>query len=91
MLVATASAGLLAGCGGTTQSGRTLFARECGVCHTISGIDSPSHMGGDLLDVRLGRPVLLQFMREMPVHPRPDSGQLQKVADYILAVQRGTR
>jgi len=91
MLVAVASAVLLGGCGGTARSGRALFARECGVCHTISGADSPSHQGGDLLRVRLPRSVLLQFMREMPVHPRPDDAQLQRVADYILAVQRGAR
>ncbi len=91
MLVATASAALLVGCGHTTRSGRRLFARECGGCHTISGTDSPDHLGGDLLRVRLSRRVLLQFMREMPVHPRPGPAQLQSVADYVLAVQRGTR
>jgi mono/diheme cytochrome c family protein len=89
MLVAAASAALLGGCGGTTRSGRALFARECGACHTISGSDSPSHQGGDLRRVRLARPVLLQFMREMPVHPPPDSAQLRRIAGYILAVQRG--
>lgn len=59
------------------------------MCHTISGAGSPSHQGGDLLRLHLPRSVLLQFMREMPVHPRPDRAQLQKVADYILAVQHG--
>jgi mono/diheme cytochrome c family protein len=91
MLAAAASAALLAGCGGTRQSGRALFMRECGACHTISGADSPSHQGGDLLRVHLPRSVLLQFMREMPVHPRPDAAQLHEVARYILAVQRGPR
>lgn len=91
MLVASASAALLGGCGGTIPSGRALFARECGACHTISGADSPSHQGGDLLGVRLSRPVLLQFMREMPVHPPPDSAQLRRVVDYILTVQRRSR
>jgi mono/diheme cytochrome c family protein len=91
MLAATASAALLGGCGGTTRSGRVLFARECGACHTISGVDVPSRMGGDLLRARMPRSVLLQFMREMPVHPRPREAQLQRVADYILAVQKGLR
>jgi mono/diheme cytochrome c family protein len=88
MLVATASAALLAGCGGASRGGRALFARECGACHTISGGDSPSHQGGDLLRVKLPRRVLLQFMREMPVHPRPDSAQLRAVSDYVLDMQR---
>jgi len=91
MLVAAASAALLAGCGGTTRSGRALFAQDCDACHTISGADSPSHQGGDLLRLRLPRPVLLQFMREMPVHPRPDDAQLQRIADYILGAQRRAR
>jgi mono/diheme cytochrome c family protein len=91
MLVVTASAALLGGCGGSTRSGRALFARDCGACHTISGADSPSHQGGDLLDVHLRRAVLVQFMREMPVHPPPDGAQLRRIADYILVVQRRPR
>jgi mono/diheme cytochrome c family protein len=91
MLAATASVVLLGGCGTTTRHGGALFAQKCGACHTISGVDSPSHQGGDLLHVRLSRTVLLQFMSEMPVHPAPDRMQLRSIADYVLAVQRHTR
>ncbi|HEY3776317.1 MAG TPA: cytochrome c [Solirubrobacteraceae bacterium] len=78
---------LLGGCGAASPSGRRLFGRDCGACHTLSGIDSPSHQGGDLLGVKLSRTVLLQFMHEMPVRPPPSSSQLRAVADYILSVQ----
>lgn len=90
-LIATASAVLLVGCGGTVRSGHSLFVQDCGGCHTISGTNAPHHQGGDLLGVHLPRRVLLQFMREMPVHPAPDSAQLQSVADYVLTVQRSAR
>jgi mono/diheme cytochrome c family protein len=86
-LAGIALAVLLGGCGAVAPSGPRLFARDCGACHTLSGIESPSHQGGDLLRVKLSPTVLLQFMREMPVHPPPSSSQLRAVADYILSVQ----
>jgi mono/diheme cytochrome c family protein len=81
-----------AGCGGAgspaPSPGGTLFTRACGACHTLNGVDSPKHQGGDLLGVQMSRPALLQFAREMPVRRRLTSAELATVADYILAVQR---
>jgi mono/diheme cytochrome c family protein len=72
------------------NGGKALFTQACGACHTVSGVDSPSHQGGDLLAVHLSRPVLLQFAREMPVRRHLTPEQLQSVADYILGLQRRT-
>ena len=84
-----------AGCGGAgsppPSNGGTLFTRACGACHTLSGVDSPKHQGGDLLGVYMSRPALLQFAREMPVRRRLTSAELVTVADYVLAVQRRGR
>jgi mono/diheme cytochrome c family protein len=98
--VAVALAIVAAGCGGSGSGGRggsgsgppgngkTLFTQACGACHTVSGVDSPKHQGGDLLAVHMSRAALLQFAREMPVRRRLTSAELATVADYILAVQR---
>ena len=90
--VAVALAIAAAGCGGggahPSSNGRTLFTQACGACHTLNGVGSPRHQGGDLLGVRMSRPALLQFAREMPVRRRLTSAEFSTVADYILAVQR---
>ncbi|MGH8920559.1 MAG: c-type cytochrome [Actinomycetes bacterium] len=80
-----------AGCGSVTparQSGRSLFAQACGFCHSLTGYDSPSKQGGDLLGLRLRRPVALQFAREMPVRHPLSHAQLAAIVDYIALVQR---
>lgn len=74
-----------------TAAARTLFSGSCGGCHTLTGHDTSSHQGGDLLGVRLRRPVALQFAREMPVRHRLTEVQLGTIVDYIAAVQRGNR
>jgi mono/diheme cytochrome c family protein len=83
------------GCGGSVaqraESGRAVFSRECGACHSVSGRQSPRQQGGDLRDLRVPRAILLQFAAEMPVpHPltRVDRNA---VVDYILSVQRQDR
>ncbi|MGH2870675.1 MAG: c-type cytochrome [Solirubrobacteraceae bacterium] len=79
------------GCGTATPtgaSGRSLFAQACGFCHSLTGHESPSKQGGDLLGVRLRRPVALQFAREMPVRPRLSHAELAAIVDYIALVQR---
>jgi len=90
--VAVALAIAAAGCGGTSPAtpshGKTLFVQACGACHTLSGIDSPTHQGGDLLGFHMSRATLLQFAREMPLRHRLTSAEFATVADYILAVQR---
>jgi hypothetical protein len=90
--VAIALAVTAAGCGGSgshpPSNDRTLFSQACGACHTLTGIDSPKHQGGDLLAFHIARPALLQFAREMPVRRRLTSAQLATVVDYILAVQK---
>jgi hypothetical protein len=90
-----AVAAVAAGCGSSTGSsigsgpnGQALFVHACGGCHTLSGKNSASHQGGDLLAVRLSRPVMLEFAREMPVRRPLTAHQLGAVTDYILAVQR---
>lgn len=74
-----------------TAAGRTLFTGSCGGCHSLSGHNAPSRQGGDLLGVRLRRPIALQFAREMPVRHRLTEAQLGTIVDYIAAIQRGSR
>ncbi|MDQ6730341.1 MAG: cytochrome c [Actinomycetota bacterium] len=99
-LAALALAVIAAGCGsasaptpslGATAAARTLFAGSCGGCHSLTGHDTPSRQGGDLLGVRVRRPIALEFAREMPVRPRLTEAQLGTIVDYIAAVQRGSR
>lgn len=89
--LALALALVLAGCGTATpagSSGRSLFTQACGFCHSLTGHESPSKQGGDLLGVRLRRPVALQFAREMPVRHPLSPVQLAAIVDYIALVQR---
>ncbi len=98
--LAVALAITVAGCGSAgaptpasraTAAGRTLFAGSCGACHSVTGHNAPSRQGGDLLGVRLPRPVALQYAREMPVRHKLTEAQLVRIVDYIAAVQRGSR
>ena len=96
VLTALAAATVVAGCGsaGGTQRpvGQTLFEQDCGVCHSLTGQESPRRQGGDLLAVHVSRGVMLQFVAEMPVPHHLSSAQLRAVADYVLAVEaRGHR
>ena len=72
----------------SSASGRELFTRDCGFCHSLSGHSSPKQEGGDLLGAHLRRPVLVQFTAEMPVKHRLSRADLNAVVDYVLAVQR---
>jgi len=99
-LAALALAVTAAGCGSAsaptpssraTAAGRMLFAGSCGGCHSLSGHNAPSRQGGDLLGVRLRRPIALQFAREMPIRHRLTEAQLGTIVDYIAAIQRGSR
>jgi mono/diheme cytochrome c family protein len=65
-----------------------VFASACGSCHTLTGVDSPSHQGGDLLHVRLTRAQMLQFTREMPVRHPLTPAELSAVTSYVLSAQR---
>jgi hypothetical protein len=84
-----------AACGGDQRSasagGGVLFDQACGHCHTLSGVNTPSHQGGDLLTVHLRRSLLVQFAREMPVRQPLTRGELTAIVDYILAAQRRAR
>ena len=80
------------GCGAgrpAGRSGKALFAQACSFCHSLTGHDIPSKQGGDLLGVRLSRPVALQFVREMPVRRPLHRAELAAIVDYIALVQRG--
>jgi mono/diheme cytochrome c family protein len=68
--------------------GQTLFTQNCGVCHSLSGRQSPLRQGGDLLDLHVRRAEMLQFVREMPTRRRLSRAQLGIVAGYVLAVER---
>jgi mono/diheme cytochrome c family protein len=95
LLVTVALAFAIAACGGAEASppsqGKRLFSEDCAVCHTLTGVNSPSHQGGDLLRAQMSRSDLLQFTREMPVRHALSQAQLATVADYVLAVQRRGR
>ena len=85
----------VAGCGSSsahqTESGKAVFSRECGVCHSLSGHRAPHQEGDDLRRLRESREDLLEFAVEMPV-PRPlTRADLNAVVTYILSVQRQNR
>jgi len=89
-LAALAIAAVAAGCGsGGSQhtSGASLFAEDCGACHSLTGRQSPRRQGGDLLALHMSRTEMLEFVREMPVPHRLSSAQLQAVADYVRSVE----
>ncbi len=94
-LAAAALTAGLGGCAGTggqpNPTGRSLFAQDCGVCHSLTGRQSPRRQGGDLLDLQVDRVAMLEFTREMPVRRRLSASQLRTVADYVLAVERSHR
>jgi mono/diheme cytochrome c family protein len=83
----------LAGCGGSSTSsapsGRALFARDCSACHSLTGVESPKHQGGDLLHADFSHTAMLQFAREMPVRTPLTRTELERVADYVVSVERG--
>jgi len=86
-----AIAAVAAGCGarGGSQhaTGSSLFVEDCGMCHSLTGRQSPRGQGGDLLALHMTRAEMLEFVREMPVPHRLDPAQLQTVADYVRAVE----
>ena len=90
-LVALAVAAVSAGCGsgGSSQraDGASLFAEDCGMCHSLTGHQSPGRQGGDLLAVHMTRAEMLEFVREMPMPHHLSSAQVETVADYVRAVE----
>ena len=86
---------LLAGCGGSgtpsAPNGKTLFARDCSACHSLTGVESPKRQGGDLLHGDFSRAAMLQFTREMPVRPPLTAAELRRVSDYVVSVERSAR
>jgi len=85
----------LAGCGGSGSaggpSGKGLFARDCSACHSLTGLESPRRQGGDLLHADFSHAVMIQFAREMPVRKPLSRAELQRVADYVISIERGAR
>jgi mono/diheme cytochrome c family protein len=79
------------GCGSTRGSPRAdapaLFAEDCGMCHSLTGRQSPPRQGGDLLALHTTRAAMLEFVREMPVTHRLSSSQVEAVADYVRSVE----
>jgi mono/diheme cytochrome c family protein len=69
-------------------SGRSVFAADCAVCHSISGHSSPKQQGGDLRGLRLPRRELVQFTVEMPaLHHALTPAQVQAVVAYVRSVE----
>ncbi len=85
-LLVLAAATILAGCSSarTSSSGRTVFARFCAQCHTLTGHDTNA-AGGDLRVGRMSVTAVASFVRVMPIHPRLDREQTQAVARYVAA------
>jgi mono/diheme cytochrome c family protein len=91
LALATALAGCGSGGGAPQAAGQSLFTKDCGFCHSLTGRQSPRHQGGDLLNFHISRTAMLEFAREMPVlHPLSPS-ELSAVADYVLAVESRRR
>jgi mono/diheme cytochrome c family protein len=83
---------LMVGCGGASRpSGKALFAQDCSVCHSLTGVESPRRQGGDLLHAGFSRAVMIQFTRQMPVRKPLSRAELARVADYVVSVERGAR
>jgi mono/diheme cytochrome c family protein len=82
----------LVACGGSpaqrTESGQSVFSRECGACHSLAGRQSPRQQGGDLRGLKMPRAILLQFAAEMPVPDRLTHADRNAVVNYILSMQR---
>lgn len=92
LVAAAVSAGLVVGCGGSSSpSGKALFAHNCSGCHSLSGVESPRRQGGDLLHAHFSRAVTIQFAREMPVRKPLTQAEIERIADYVLSVQRSAR
>ena len=87
MAITAAATGCGSGGGPEQASGGALFAEDCGMCHSLTGRQSPRRQGGDLLAFHMTRAEMLEFVREMPVPHRLSSAQLQTVADYVRAVE----
>ncbi len=94
MLAALCTA--LAACGGhapgtstraSLASGRVLFSRACGACHTLSGHDDPRHQGGDLRGFHASRAQMRQLAAEMPVRRPLTAAQLQSVVAFVISVE----
>ncbi len=85
-LLALAVATVLAGCSSarTSDPGRTVFARFCAECHTVTGHETHAS-GGDLRVGRMSVTAVASFVRVMPIRPRLDSEQTQAVARYVAA------
>jgi mono/diheme cytochrome c family protein len=87
-----AGSALLVGCVGTSRpSGKALFAQDCSVCHSLTGVESPRRQGGDLLHPDFSRTVMIQFARQMPVREPLSHAELARVADYVVSVERRAR
>jgi len=79
------------GCGTSVHpaaSGSQLFARDCTACHALAGIGPRRSDGGDLAQVRLARPQLVQQIGIMPVRRPLTRAESERIAEYILAIQR---
>jgi mono/diheme cytochrome c family protein len=90
-LAALAIAVVATGCGSSggapRPSGAALFTEDCGMCHSLTGRQSPRRQGGDLLALRMSRVEMLQFVREMPVPHPLTQAEVGAVADYVRSVE----
>ena len=92
LAVMVAAAGCGSGGGERQAAGQLLFARDCGFCHSLTGRQSSTRQGGDLLRLHIGATAMLEFVREMPVRHHMSPAEVRAVARYVLAVERrGTR
>jgi mono/diheme cytochrome c family protein len=95
-LAALVVAAVSSGCGSGSTSeqrptGASLFAEDCGMCHSLTGRQSSRRQGGDLLALHATRADMLEFVREMPVPHRLNPAQQALVADYVRAVEAQAR
>lgn len=85
----------LCACGGAgshgsgAASGRPLFARACGACHTLTGRNDPRHQGGDLLGFHASPAQFTQLASEMPVRHPLSHAELQTVVRYVMSMEAG--
>jgi mono/diheme cytochrome c family protein len=89
LAIAVVASGCGSGGGSPRATAPALFAEDCGVCHSLTGRQSPRRQGGDLLALHTTRAEMREFVREMPVPHRLTDAQQRAVADYVRSVEAG--
>lgn len=70
------------------QKGRELFARSCGVCHTLAATNSVGHIGPNL-DIRLGSEIATEAGRKALVMSAISEGRARGLGQMPALLYQG--